>query len=65
VAITISFLPVGYLLALMTGDIVFTKSDKYFMYQTQTLARISTLYAVYLVVILASSIYVLVFGKPE
>jgi hypothetical protein len=49
----------------MTGDIVFTRSDKYFMYQTQTLARISTLYAVYLVVILAGSIYVLVFGKPE
>ena len=49
----------------MTGDIVFTLSDQYFMYQSQTLARISTLYAVYFAVVLTVGIYVLVSGKPE
>jgi hypothetical protein len=65
VAITISFLPVSYLLALMTGDIAFTRSDQFFMQQTQTLSRISTLYAVYLAVVLAFAVYVVFSGKPE
>lgn len=62
-AITMSFLPVGYLLALLIGEIVFTPTDKYFMYQKQTLSKVSTVYFIYLGVILANSVYILLTGK--